>query len=140
MSGVTPAPAPASNAVSIIAKKRRLFNGTLPQPALSSEHNTASQAEEAAASGAMLLSILCKMVEEISANRALITERSNALERKIDDLSKKLNSASRIDSLITRLDSQMERLTKEISDLQVHALHGFSSLNLSSDDNPYTHI
>ncbi len=139
MSVVSPptASASASNAISIIAKKRRLFNGTLPQSAPSSED---SQAEEAAASGAMLLSILCKMVEEISANRTLITERSNALERKIDDLSKKLNSASRIDTLITRLDAQMERLTKEISDLQVHALHGFSSLNLSSDDNPYTHI
>ena len=111
----------------IVAKKRRLFNkiGAIP-------------AEDE--SDRPLLSILLKITEEIAFNRNFVKDQTEHLERKIDEgfkaLNKKISSISQIDCTIIRLDQQLQRLTKEISDLQIHALNGFSSLSL---EQPYQH-
>ena len=111
----------------IVAKKRRLFNKSWEIPAEDDSEP--------------LLAILSKMTEEIAYNRKFIQDQGEHLERKIDEgfkaLNKKISSVSQIDSIIGRLDQQLQRLNKEISDLQIHALHGFASLTV--EETPYTH-
>jgi hypothetical protein len=43
-----------------------------------------------------------------------------------------------IDAHLNRLDTQMSKLTKEISDLQIHALYGMGRTEAESA--PYTHF
>lgn len=45
-----------------------------------------------------------------------------------------------IDYRIHRIESHIERLTKEVSDLQIHALHGFNGgFHGSAEETPYVH-
>ena len=109
------------------SKKRRLYNSyqEIPQIDLNQSEGVT-----------VLIAVLLKIVEEIRASTASAQEQSDKLERKIEALNKKVDSVSRVSSVITRLDHQIDKLTKEISDLQIHALNGFTSLDSNS---PYTH-
>jgi hypothetical protein len=136
-----------SATASHVAKKRRLTNkiSWIDTEERTGGHNDAPHSSNSNSTSTLLLSTLLKISQDIKEQ----AEYSRKLESKVDEVCKtfktlnnKIISISQIESLITRLNGNLQQLTKEISDLQIHALHGFASLDLNADTDqgaPYQH-